>query len=114
MDFLKELRYTLEAALAVAKDVAETAVQKSKETATVARYRLEIARLNRQLIQEFTEIGIRTYELLKSDQGNAIAEDDRIRSAMDHIEELKAKIAELEELIRAEKSNEAEGERTSA
>ncbi len=109
MDFLKELRYTLEAALAVAKDVAETAVQKSKETASVAKLRLEIARRNREMIQEFTELGIRTYELLKADQGESIPDDPRIRSAIDHIDELKRTIDALEEQIRQEKK-ESEGE----
>ncbi len=109
MDFLKELRYTLEAALAVAKDVAETAVQKSRETATVAKLRLEIARLNREMIQEFTEIGIRTYELLKNDQGEEIPEDPAIRSAIDHIDELKQRIEELEQQIRAEKKESEHG-----
>ncbi len=111
MDFLKDLRYTLEAALAVAKDVAETAVQKSRETASVAKLRLEIARLNRQMIQEFTELGIRTYELLKTDQGEAVPDDPRIRSAIDHIDELKGRIEELEEQIRREKRA-TEGEHT--
>ncbi len=113
MDFLKELRYTLEAALAVAKDVAETAVQKSKETASVAKLRLEIARLNREMIQEFTEIGIRTYELLKTDQGDAIPEDPSIRGAINHIDELKQKIEALEDEIRREKGT-AEGEHREA
>jgi len=103
MEFFETIRTTLETILNVARETAETAAKKSKETAKVIRIKLEIEQYRRQMVRYITDLGTRVYELSHSEEKPNIYEDERVKELLELIDDMKGTIEELESRLEQEK-----------
>lgn len=103
MEFFETIRTTLETILNVARETAETAAKKSKETAKVIRLKLEIEQYRRQMVRYITDLGTRVYELSHSEEKQDVFEDERVKELIELIDDMKRTIEELESKLEQEK-----------
>lgn len=103
MDFFESIRATLETILNVARETAEAAAKKSKETAKVIRLKLEIEQYRRQMVRYITDLGTKVYELSQSGEEPNIFQDERVKELLELIDDMKGTIEELESKLEKEK-----------
>lgn len=103
MELFENIRSTLEMILNVAKETAETAAKKSKETAHVIRLKLEIEQYRRQMVRYITDLGTRIYELSQEAEKPNPFEDERVQELLGLIENMRDTIEELEKRLSQEK-----------
>ena len=94
------------------KTVAEVytaASGKAVEGVNIGVKKLDEVTIRRELSKEFTDLGGRTYQLLKRDQGDDLPSDATIRHHMGRLEELETRLEEKEQEIQELKATGTEG-----
>jgi len=81
-------------------EIYTTASGKAVEGVNLGVKKLDEAAIRRELTREFAGLGGRTYQLLKRDQGEAVASDPTVRHHMARLAELEKRLEEKEKEIR--------------
>ena len=89
-----------------------TASDKAVEGVNLGVKKLDEVTLRRELSKEFTDLGGRTYQLLKLDQGEDLPQDATILHHMNRLLELERRLEEKEQEIQGLKATGTEGPTT--
>lgn len=82
------------------KDGATMSMEKIEEGARIGKLKIDEMATRHKIGRNFSDIGERTYELLKDGKGSTVAEDLSVKKAAENIDNYKVELVDIQDKIK--------------